>query len=62
MSDRIRIRIDGKPIRARRGDNLLAVALRNDIAIPNLCYHRKLSPTGACRLCQIGRASCRERV
>ncbi|MEJ2038472.1 MAG: formate dehydrogenase subunit alpha, partial [Desulfosarcinaceae bacterium] len=51
MNDSIRITIDGKPIRARRGENLLAVAQRNNITIPSLCYHRKLSPTGACRLC-----------
>ncbi|MEJ2641972.1 MAG: formate dehydrogenase subunit alpha [Desulfosarcinaceae bacterium] len=51
MNARIRITIDGKPIRARRGDNLLAAAHANHIAIPSLCYHRKLSPTGACRLC-----------
>jgi len=51
MKDSVSITIDGKPIRARRGDNLLAVARRNDIPIPSLCYHRKLSPTGACRLC-----------
>jgi formate dehydrogenase alpha subunit len=51
MSSRVSITIDGKQIRARRGANLLAVAQANDIPIPSLCYHRKLSPTGACRLC-----------
>jgi formate dehydrogenase alpha subunit len=51
MKDIVSITIDGKPIRARRGDNLLAVAQTNNIPIPSLCYHRKLSPTGACRLC-----------
>jgi formate dehydrogenase alpha subunit len=51
MNEAIRIRIDGKAIKARRGANLLQVAHQNDIAIPSLCYHRKLTPTGACRLC-----------
>ena len=51
MNDSVSITIDGKRIRARRGANLLAVANANDIPIPSLCYHRKLSPTGACRLC-----------
>ena len=50
MKDSVSITIDGNPIRARRGDNLLAVAQKNNIPIPSLCYHRKLSPTGACRL------------
>ncbi|MEE4114341.1 MAG: molybdopterin-dependent oxidoreductase, partial [Desulfobacteraceae bacterium] len=51
MDDRVSISIDGKNIGARRGDNLLALAQQNDIPIPSLCYHRKLTPTGACRLC-----------
>ena len=51
MSDRITLTIDGQLISARRGDNLLAVAQENKITIPSLCYHRKLTPTGACRLC-----------
>ncbi|MGD8703055.1 MAG: formate dehydrogenase subunit alpha [Desulfosarcina sp.] len=51
MNDRVRMTIDGKPIAARRGENLLTVAHGNGIPIPSLCYHRKLTPTGACRLC-----------
>ncbi|MGD8664226.1 MAG: 2Fe-2S iron-sulfur cluster-binding protein, partial [Desulfobacterales bacterium] len=47
------IKIDGKMIRTRSGENLLAVAKRNNIFIPSLCYHRKLTPTGACRLCVV---------
>jgi formate dehydrogenase alpha subunit len=45
------ITIDGKKIIACSGENLLEVAQRNDIRIPSLCYHPKLTPTGACRLC-----------
>ncbi|UCD79817.1 MAG: formate dehydrogenase subunit alpha [Desulfobacterales bacterium] len=45
------IKIDGKKISARNGENLLAAARQNNILIPSLCYHRKLTPTGACRLC-----------
>jgi len=51
MSDTVTIKIDGNKISARRGENLLAVAKQNNIYIPSLCYHRKLTPTGACRLC-----------
>ncbi len=51
MSDMATIKIDGKTINARSGENLLAVAQQNNILIPSLCYHRKLMPTGACRLC-----------
>ena len=53
MNDRVTIRIDGQKIRAQSGENLLEVAKQNNIPIPSLCYHRKLTPTGACRLCII---------
>ena len=45
------ITIDGKPIVTPEGANLLQVARDNGIDIPGLCYHKRLSPTGACRLC-----------
>ena len=51
MNDKATIKIDGKKISARSGENLLEVARQNNILIPSLCYHRKLTPTGACRLC-----------
>lgn len=51
MSKLVNITIDGKRIKATEDSNLLQVAHENGINIPSLCYHRKLSPTGACRLC-----------
>lgn len=53
MSEKVKINIDGKEIEAKKGANLLQIALENGIEIPNLCYHKKLSPTGACRLCLV---------
>ncbi len=53
MADTIHIHIDGKEIETREGENLLQVARDNGINIPGLCYHRKLTPTGACRLCLV---------
>jgi formate dehydrogenase alpha subunit len=47
----IEINIDGQIIKTEADANLLKVALANNIKIPNLCYHKYLSPTGACRLC-----------
>lgn len=49
----INIHIDGKNIRTEEGKNLLQVARDNGIDIPGLCYHKKLTPTGACRLCVV---------
>ena len=51
MNDLVTIYIDGREIKAKKGDNLLKVARENGIDIPGLCFHEKISPTGACRLC-----------
>ncbi|MGM0408345.1 MAG: formate dehydrogenase subunit alpha [Bacteroidota bacterium] len=53
MSKQVNIIIEGKKIKAPEGANLLQVAKDNGINIPSLCYHKKLSPTGACRLCVV---------
>ena len=49
----VTITIDNKTIHAPEGANLLQVARDNGFNIPGLCYHRKLTPTGACRLCLV---------
>ncbi|MFO7729313.1 MAG: formate dehydrogenase subunit alpha [Spirochaetia bacterium] len=53
MNQTVTIQIDGSPLQAEAGANLLAAALEAGIDIPHLCYHPKLSPTGACRLCMV---------
>jgi formate dehydrogenase alpha subunit len=53
MSKTVNITIDGKKIQANEGANLLQVAMDHGIQIPYLCYHRKLTPTGACRMCVV---------
>lgn len=45
------IHIDGKELTVADGVNLLQAARENGIDIPGLCFHKRLSPTGACRLC-----------
>ncbi len=49
----VTLTIDGKKVQAENGFNLLQVARNNGIDIPGLCYHHKLTPTGACRLCVV---------
>lgn len=52
--DTVTLHIDGREIRARRGDRLLWVALDEGIEIPNLCARRDREPAfGACRLCYV---------
>lgn len=48
----VSLTIDGKKIKARKGDTVLWAALDNGIYIPNLCAIREASETFAsCRLC-----------
>jgi bidirectional [NiFe] hydrogenase diaphorase subunit len=48
----VSLKIDGKQVTAREGDNLLWTALDNGIYIPNLCALRdNPEPAAACRLC-----------
>ncbi len=62
----ITVVIDGRTLKARRGQTVLEVALENGIDIPFLCYHPRISKTGACRICLVRvdnrmlRASCVE--
>ena len=47
----ILLQIDGKEVKAHRGMTVLEAAQKAGISIPTLCYHEKLEPFGACRLC-----------
>lgn len=49
----IHISIDGRRVEAREGEYLLAVAQREGVEIPTLCYHPAVEPSGACRLCMV---------
>ena len=48
---RVRLTLDGQPVLARKGQTILEVAREYGVRIPTLCYHPKLAPIGACRLC-----------
>ena len=49
----IRFSIDGQPVVAAEGQNVLEAALTAGIQIPHLCYDKKLSPAGNCGLCMV---------
>ncbi|HPP07348.1 MAG TPA: 2Fe-2S iron-sulfur cluster-binding protein, partial [Syntrophorhabdaceae bacterium] len=51
--DTITLTIDGKKVQGTKGQTILEVALKNGIDIPYLCYHPKISKTGACRVCLV---------
>ena len=45
--------IDGKPVTAPKGMNLIQAAQRAGIEIPHYCYHPKLAIAGNCRMCLV---------
>ena len=55
--NRIEFIIDDRTIQADEGQTILQVARENKIAIPHLCYHPALKPSGSCKLCGVEVAS-----
>ncbi|MBT8263020.1 MAG: (2Fe-2S)-binding protein [Bacteroidia bacterium] len=53
MTKMVNLKIDGKPIQAEAGMNLVDVAKQNGIYIPTLCYFKELNPLATCRICTV---------
>ncbi len=49
----INLKIDGKDVQIASGATILDAAETVAIKIPTLCYLKKVSPTGACRVCAV---------
>ena len=49
----VSLQIDGRTVQAREGDTILEAAESVGIRIPHMCYHEKLEPYGACRMCLV---------
>lgn len=45
--------LDGEPVPFEPGETLMAATERAGQAIPRLCWHPQLGPSGACRLCTV---------
>src|SRR5580698_8547159 len=45
--------IDGKPVQAKPGTNLIEAANQVDVHIPFYCYHRRLTIAANCRMCLV---------
>jgi NADH-quinone oxidoreductase subunit G len=52
-SKMVTLTIDGQRVSVPRGTLIVEAAKRVDIEIPVFCYHHKLNPVGACRLCLV---------
>ena len=53
MEKIVTIRINGRPVRARAGQTVMAAARSVGIEIPSLCHHPAVTPLGACRICLV---------
>ena len=51
--DTVTITVDGKPMEAKPGEMVIAVAERNGVYIPRFCYHPRMRPVGMCRMCLV---------
>ncbi|MDM8548581.1 2Fe-2S iron-sulfur cluster-binding protein [Desulfobacterales bacterium HSG2] len=49
----ISITIDGEEYQTEEGATVLQAAKNNGVAIPTLCYHPALRPSGSCKLCTV---------
>jgi NADH-quinone oxidoreductase subunit G len=54
MSDEfVNIEVNGKPVKARKGEMIIRVTDANDAYVPRFCYHEKLSIAANCRMCLV---------
>ncbi len=49
----VTLTIDGQSVTVPRGTLIVEAAKRVNVEIPVFCYHHKLEPVGACRLCLV---------
>lgn len=51
--DQVTIEVDGKEIKARKGQMLMEVTDAEGVYVPRFCYHEKLSVAANCRMCLV---------
>lgn len=49
----VEFKINGKIVKAEKGETILNVARRENFVIPSLCHHETLGSDGRCRLCAV---------
>jgi len=49
----VNLKIDGKDVQIKSGATILEAAEQVGVQIPTLCFLKKVSPTGACRICVV---------
>jgi NADH-quinone oxidoreductase subunit G len=53
MPEEVVITLDGRQVKATKGEMLIAAAERAGTYIPRFCYHPRLKPVGMCRMCLV---------
>ena len=51
--EEVKLLIDGTEVTGNTEQTILEIAMENGIDIPHLCYHPRLSKSGACRVCLV---------
>ena len=51
--DEATVTIDGREVRAPRGELLIRVAQQHGTYIPRFCWHERMKPVGMCRMCLV---------
>ena len=51
--EEVEFTLDGRTVRARKGEMLIAAAERAGTFIPRFCYHPRMEPVGVCRMCLV---------
>ena len=51
QSEEVNLTIDGRPVSVPKGSVIWAAARKLGIEVPIYCYHPKMDPLGACRMC-----------
>ena len=51
QEDLVNLTIDGRPVSVPKGSVIWAAAQKLGIEVPIYCYHPKMEPLGACRMC-----------
>ncbi|HZN16416.1 MAG TPA: NADH-quinone oxidoreductase subunit NuoG [Acidimicrobiales bacterium] len=49
----VTINLDGREVKAREGEVIIAAAERAGVYVPRFCYHPRMKPVGMCRMCLV---------
>lgn len=49
----VNIEVNGKPVKARKGDMIIRATDAHGVYVPRFCYHEKLSIAANCRMCLV---------